>query len=55
METGGIVVGEKVGVAIELQAVKRLAVPGRKDLVTVVSNLLGVQPGENLRLRGCWC
>ncbi len=32
----------------------RLAVPGKKDLVTVVGNLLGVQPGENLRLRGSW-
>jgi exodeoxyribonuclease V alpha subunit len=29
-------------------------VPGKKDLVTVVGNLLGVQPGENLRLRGSW-
>src|SRR5690349_17818688 len=35
-------------------SVVRLAVPGNKDLVTVVGNLLGVQPGENLRLRGCW-
>jgi len=34
--------------------VVRLAVPGKKDLVTVVGNLLGVQPGENLRLRGTW-
>ena len=35
-------------------SVVRLAVPGRRDLVTVVGNLLGVQPGENLRLRGRW-
>jgi exodeoxyribonuclease V alpha subunit len=35
-------------------SVVRLAVPGKKDLVTVVGNLLGVQPGENLRLRGAW-
>ncbi len=35
-------------------SVVRLAVPGKKDLVTVVGNLLGVQPGENLRLRGSW-
>ena len=35
-------------------SVVRLAVPGKKDLVTVVGNLLGVQPGENLRLRGNW-
>src|SRR6266536_4655955 len=34
-------------------SVVRLAVPGKKDLVTVVGNLLGVQPRENLRLRGC--
>ncbi len=34
--------------------VVRLAVPGKRDLVTVVGNLLGVQPGENLRLRGQW-
>ena len=34
--------------------VVRVAVPGKKDLVTVVGNLLGVQPGENLRLRGSW-
>lgn len=32
----------------------KLDVPGKKDLVTVVGNLLGVQPGENLRLRGHW-
>jgi exodeoxyribonuclease V alpha subunit len=35
-------------------SVVRLAVPGKKGLVTVVGNLLGVQPGENLRLRGQW-
>jgi exodeoxyribonuclease V alpha subunit len=35
-------------------SVVRLAVPGKRDLVTVVGNLLGVQPGENLRLRGQW-
>ncbi len=35
-------------------SVVRLAVPGKNDLVTVVGNLLGVQPGENLRLRGQW-
>jgi exodeoxyribonuclease V alpha subunit len=35
-------------------SVVKLAVPGKKDLVTVVGNLLGIQPGENLRLRGRW-
>jgi exodeoxyribonuclease V alpha subunit len=35
-------------------SVVKLDVPGKKDLVTVVGNLLGVQPGENLRLRGQW-
>lgn len=35
-------------------SVVRLAVPGRQDLVTAVGNLLGVQPGENLRLNGAW-
>jgi exodeoxyribonuclease V alpha subunit len=35
-------------------SVVKLDVPGKKDLVTVVGNLLGVQPGENLRLRGRW-
>jgi exodeoxyribonuclease V alpha subunit len=35
-------------------SVVKLDVPGKKDLVTVVGNLLGVQPGENLRLRGSW-
>ncbi|PYQ67707.1 MAG: ATP-dependent RecD-like DNA helicase [Acidobacteria bacterium] len=32
----------------------RLQVPGYRDLVTAVGNLLGVQPGENLRLSGVW-
>ncbi|HTP30168.1 MAG TPA: ATP-dependent RecD-like DNA helicase [Anaeromyxobacteraceae bacterium] len=35
-------------------SVVRLMVPGKKDLVTAIGNLLGVQPGENLRLRGRW-
>ncbi|HEV8579942.1 MAG TPA: ATP-dependent RecD-like DNA helicase [Thermoanaerobaculia bacterium] len=35
-------------------SVVRLAVPGQRDLVTAVGNLLGVQPGENLRLSGGW-
>lgn len=35
-------------------SVVRLAVPGRRDQVTAVGNLLGVQPGENLRLTGAW-
>jgi exodeoxyribonuclease V alpha subunit len=35
-------------------SVVKLVVPGKKDVVTVVGNLLGVQPGENLRLRGRW-
>ncbi|MFY9826597.1 MAG: ATP-dependent RecD-like DNA helicase [Thermoanaerobaculia bacterium] len=34
--------------------VARLTVPGHRDLVTAVGNLLGVQPGENLRLTGAW-
>jgi exodeoxyribonuclease V alpha subunit len=47
---------EKVVFANEENAwsVVRLAVPGRRDLVTAVGNLLGVQPGENLRLTGTW-
>ncbi len=47
---------ERVTYVIEENAwsVVRLAVPGKKDLVSVVGNLLGVQPGENLRLRGSW-
>lgn len=35
-------------------SVVRLAVPGQRDAVTAVGNLLGVQPGENLRLTGSW-
>src|SRR5262245_28187719 len=35
-------------------SVVKLAVPGRRELVTAVGNLLGVQPGENLRLTGRW-
>ncbi|HEX7180964.1 MAG TPA: ATP-dependent RecD-like DNA helicase [Thermoanaerobaculia bacterium] len=35
-------------------SVVRLAVPGQRDLVTAVGNLLGVQPGESLRLTGAW-
>jgi exodeoxyribonuclease V alpha subunit len=35
-------------------SVVKLDVPGKKDPVTVVGNLLGVQNGENLRLRGHW-
>jgi exodeoxyribonuclease V alpha subunit len=35
-------------------SVVRIAVQGRQDLVTAVGNLLGVQPGENLRLSGEW-
>jgi exodeoxyribonuclease V alpha subunit len=34
--------------------VARLTVPGQRDQVTAVGNLLGVQPGENLRLTGAW-
>lgn len=34
--------------------VARLTVQGNRDLVTAVGNLLGVQPGENLRLTGAW-
>ena len=30
----------------------RLAVPGRRDLVTVAGNMPGIQPGERLHLRG---
>jgi exodeoxyribonuclease V alpha subunit len=32
----------------------RLRVPGQEDLVTVVGNLQGVQPGERLKLAGRW-
>ncbi|HWM89875.1 MAG TPA: ATP-dependent RecD-like DNA helicase [Thermoanaerobaculia bacterium] len=35
-------------------SVVKIAVPGRHDLVTAVGNLLGVQPGESLRLQGEW-
>ena len=35
-------------------SVVRLTVAGRRDPVTAVGNLLGVQPGENLRLSGRW-
>ena len=47
---------ERVTYANEESAwsVVKLSVPGRRELVTAVGNLLGVQPGENLRLRGRW-
>jgi exodeoxyribonuclease V alpha subunit len=32
----------------------RLQVPGQEDLVTVVGNLPGIQPGERLKLAGRW-
>jgi exodeoxyribonuclease V alpha subunit len=35
-------------------SVVRLAVPGERELVTAVGNLLAVQPGESLRLTGRW-
>ena len=35
-------------------SVVQLVVSGRQDLVTAVGNLLGVQPGESLRLAGQW-
>jgi exodeoxyribonuclease V alpha subunit len=35
-------------------SVVRLTVPGRRDPITAVGNLLGAQPGENLRLTGAW-
>ena len=35
-------------------SVVRITVPGQRDAVTAVGNLLGVQPGENLRLTGAW-
>jgi len=35
-------------------SVVRLAVAGRREEVTAVGNLLGVQPGESLRLTGSW-
>ncbi|HYU33939.1 MAG TPA: ATP-dependent RecD-like DNA helicase [Thermoanaerobaculia bacterium] len=47
---------ERIVFANEANAwsVVRLAVPGQRDEVTAVGNLLGIQPGENLRLRGAW-
>jgi len=35
-------------------SVVRLTVSGQRDPVTAVGNLLGAQPGENLRLTGTW-
>lgn len=35
-------------------SVVKLVVPGKTELVTAVGNLLGVQPGESLRLSGHW-
>ncbi|MGQ0506759.1 MAG: SF1B family DNA helicase RecD2 [Myxococcaceae bacterium] len=35
-------------------SVVKLEVPGKQELVTAVGNLLGVQPGESLRLSGRW-
>jgi exodeoxyribonuclease V alpha subunit len=35
-------------------SVVRLQAAGYRELVTAVGNLLGVQPGENLRLQGTW-
>jgi exodeoxyribonuclease V alpha subunit len=35
-------------------SVVKLVVAGKRDLVTAVGNLLGVQPGESLRLSGHW-
>lgn len=35
-------------------SVVRLEVPGKRGPVTAVGNLLGVQPGESLRLHGQW-
>ena len=34
--------------------VVRLLIPGRRDAATAVGNLLGVQPGESVELRGRW-
>jgi exodeoxyribonuclease V alpha subunit len=47
---------ERVTYASETDAwsVVRLVVPGRREPVAAVGNLLGVQPGESLRLRGEW-
>ncbi len=35
-------------------SVVRVSVPGRREPVTAVGNLLGVQPGESVRLHGRW-
>jgi exodeoxyribonuclease V alpha subunit len=35
-------------------SVVKLTVMGRQDPVTAVGNLLGIQPGESLRLTGAW-
>jgi exodeoxyribonuclease V alpha subunit len=35
-------------------SVVKVVVPGKTDFVTAVGNLLGVQPGESLRLSGRW-
>lgn len=35
-------------------SVVKIDVPGRREPVTAVGNLLGVQPGESLRLHGEW-
>jgi exodeoxyribonuclease V alpha subunit len=35
-------------------SVVKLVVPSKRELVTAVGNLLGVQPGESLRLSGHW-
>jgi exodeoxyribonuclease V alpha subunit len=35
-------------------SVVKLVVAGKSDLLTAVGNLLGVQPGESLRLSGRW-
>ncbi len=47
---------ERIAFAREESAwsVVKVMVPGRGDLVTAVGNLLGVQPGESLRLSGRW-
>ncbi len=47
---------ERVTFASEENAwsVVKLVVAGKADLVTAVGNLLGVQPGESLRLSGHW-
>ncbi len=47
---------ERIVYANEVTAwsVVRLAVPGAREHVTAVGNLLGVQAGESLRLHGSW-